>query len=322
MKKTLRPIVHRDEYTLLVERELLDYIREVLFEPLKDLLKDAGLEARVNSKDALRAAIQNGRVWYSDGVFSGKFNAEISREIRALGGKPMQGGGFTLHRERIPMDLMGAIDDARSRSDLLHRSVDTLLQQMSTNVVSSPVGLSFIKAVDKIVGDLQKQFVETVASEESISIQARVTPGIAKALDEKLTHNADLAIKNFTAKQIADLRAKVQKNALAGGRADSLVSLIETEYGVGKRHAAFIAEQETSLAVSKFREERYKSLGATEYEWSTSGDEKVRADHRALNGRRFSWDSPPIVDKATGRRANPGEDYRCRCVALPVVNLT
>ena len=58
-----------------------------------------------------------------------------------------------------------------------------------------------------------------------------------------------------------------------------------------------------------------------EYVWSTSQDSRVRDSHRRLNRKKFRWDDPPVVDPKTGRRCHPGEDYGCRCVALPVFNL-
>ena len=46
----------------------------------------------------------------------------------------------------------------------------------------------------------------------------------------------------------------------------------------------------------------------TRYIWRTQGDGKVRASHRANDGKIFSWDDPP----PTG---HPGEDFGCRCWA-------
>lgn len=48
------------------------------------------------------------------------------------------------------------------------------------------------------------------------------------------------------------------------------------------------------------------------YIWRTVGDEKVRGEHAARNGKRFSWDNPPEGGHA-------GEDYNCRCWAEPLV---
>ena len=65
-------------------------------------------------------------------------------------------------------------------------------------------------------------------------------------------------------------------------------------------------------------QELMRDAGVEEYIWSTSGDSRVRESHKKLNGKRFRWDDPPVVDEKTGRRCHPGEDYECRCVALAV----
>lgn len=44
----------------------------------------------------------------------------------------------------------------------------------------------------------------------------------------------------------------------------------------------------------------------------------TRTEHLALDGYKFSWDNPPIVNARTGARGHPGHDGNCRCVAEPV----
>jgi uncharacterized protein with gpF-like domain len=41
----------------------------------------------------------------------------------------------------------------------------------------------------------------------------------------------------------------------------------------------------------------------------------VRPDHADLDGTLQDTYDPPIVDKKTGRRGNPGIDFNCRCHA-------
>ena len=53
-------------------------------------------------------------------------------------------------------------------------------------------------------------------------------------------------------------------------------------------------------------------LGITQYIWRTSRDERVRESHLVLEGKTFSWDSPPDV-------GHPGQDINCRCTAEPVI---
>jgi len=67
--------------------------------------------------------------------------------------------------------------------------------------------------------------------------------------------------------------------------------------------------------VDLIQQERQQALGAETYIWRTSQDSRVRASHRALDGTIQRWDTPPIVDEKTGRRAHPGEDFQCRCRA-------
>ena len=49
-----------------------------------------------------------------------------------------------------------------------------------------------------------------------------------------------------------------------------------------------------------------------------SPNHPVREMHKALAGKVFSWDDPPITNEK-GDRNNPGQDYGCRCYARPIV---
>lgn len=322
MKKTLKPVVHKDEYTELVEKEVNAFFAEI-FEPLFGLLPRA--DTRENASfSALRAALENGKLYYSGEGFHGELSAAVSKELRALGAEFSE-GTFRITLNQLPLDLRMLISAAKTKAEDLHHEILNTLNAMEGAVPIAATGLTFTGAVDRIVQDLQKQFFESITAEVdsgSLAVPANLTPEIERVMRETLTLNTDIEVKNFTAEQIAELRAKVQQNLFQGGRPDRLEGIIQTQFGVNQRKARFIAENETSLAVSKFREERYKALGSKEYKWSTSHDSKVRHDHKLLDGRTFFWDTPPVVDIPTGRRRNPGEDYNCRCVALPIISIS
>ena len=65
---------------------------------------------------------------------------------------------------------------------------------------------------------------------------------------------------------------------------------------------------------------RQQAAGVNEYTWSTSRDERVRPMHAKLEGQRFAYDDPPETTE-DGETNNPGEDWQCRCIALPVISL-
>lgn len=330
MKATLEPIFHRDSFTEMVEPELIAYLRETVFNPVFDLLENAGLRENERPEPehpAVWAALLAGTLWYVDGVWTGEFNAAISRELRAMGAVSVV-AGFALPTLQVPFVLRGGIALAAARSAGLHRQLLQALTEIEENLPSAPTGLDFSDTVDNVVEDLQTQLVRTVSRVTELPSPAPVQPGTKEGLTEEITSKTNLTIKDFSLETTQQLRARVQQNLENGGRTDRLAKVIEAEFGVAKRKARIIADAETSILVSRFRQDRYEALGSTEYVWSTSHDEKVRPtspggsnNHRQLDGRRFSWASPPVVDSATGRRRHPGEDYGpCRCVARPIVN--
>lgn len=323
MKKCLRAIKHRDSYTTAITQVVQEYFDEVIYKPIIDLLASYDLDIKSNAKgEAVMNALKTGSIWYADGEFTGNFNAAISKELRNMGAKWNAGKScFTLPIHALPIDVRAAAAVSLNRSIALHDKVKDLLTAIQTNAVAAVVGLELAGTVEKIAASLHEQFAKSVDGIESIELSAVFTEATAQQMREELTENLELDIKNFVQEDIPKLREEVQANAFVGYRTDRLAEIIEARYGVTKRKAAFLADQETGLLVSKYRMHRALEIGARTYTWSTSGDERVRPDHRDLNNKVFSWDSPPITNKRTGMRNNPGEDYRCRCVALPIIEI-
>ena len=73
-----------------------------------------------------------------------------------------------------------------------------------------------------------------------------------------------------------------------------------------------ITRDQTNKAVSNLSQARHRQLGIEEYVWRTAKDERVRDEHRALNGTTHRWDTPPTV-------GHPGTPILCRCVPIPVI---
>lgn len=337
-QKVLRPIVHKDAYTRAVESEVLEYFREVLFMPLLIELMNAGVEVdpqyqaikydetgRENAAtDAVRAALKSGRIHYADGVFSGDFNAAISRELHTFGAtfNPST-KTFSIPIGQMPPQLTDAAVDSIARSRHLHEDVISTLAEIERNVAVSPIGLgaALSAKVDRVIVDAGRQFIQSVAT-QGVAIPPEFTPTMREQMTRELTQNLDLYVKDFTVDMTKELRQLVEENALNGARTDKLAKIIESRFGVTKRKAEFLADQETGLLMAKYREARYADIGVQEYIWSTSHDVRVRKDHASLDGKRFFFSAPPITNKDTGARNNPGEDYRCRCVPRPIVNLS
>lgn len=81
---------------------------------------------------------------------------------------------------------------------------------------------------------------------------------------------------------------------------------------VSESRAELIARDQTLKLAGAINEARQKDAGLTYFVWSTSNDERVRPEHAALDNQVFDWSALP-------EPGAPGQDFQCRCVAIPYV---
>lgn len=140
------------------------------------------------------------------------------------------------------------------------------------------------------------------------------TPEVGKKIETLRKKNVSL-VKSVTGNLLATMEKVLADNQ--GQTPQTMAKSLVAAVGVSQSKARFLARDQILKLNGQLTEDRHKAAGITQYEWVTSGDERVRPMHRALNGKRFSWDNPPLVGK--GRHEHPGGDYQCRCVANPVI---
>lgn len=153
---------------------------------------------------------------------------------------------------------------------------------------------------------------------------------VSEKLNEALKENVDL-IKSIQTDFINDIGSKVFTELFDGGRHENLVQLIRERGGVTESRAKFIARDQTSKLNASLTEVRAKELGLDLYRWGGAGDERERTSHSVLNGMLCKYSDPTVYSDDDGKTwkkrssiggyiGNPGEDYQCRCVALPYVS--
>lgn len=304
-----------------IAKEVESYFDEAIFDQLYAVLRDEDLKVRVENAlgDAVTAGLKSRRIWYTDGVFFGRFNAAISRELRQIGASwDEQSSVFRISASALPAHLRLAAAQSTEAAKKTAQKILDVLDQMESNLKQAKTGIRLVGPINDLLDNLNKQLGKTLTA-QSVGVPADLTESTRAEIAERYTENMELLIKDFAKSRIPALREKIQQNVFDGARTDKLVKIIQAEQGMSKRKATFLAEQESSLLVSKYRESRYKAIGSKRYVWKTSRDVRVRHDHAELNNKIFSWDDPPITNKATGERNNPGEDFGCRCVARPIV---
>ena len=332
-----RPVAEADYAD--VQKQLQDIFYRLLFAPLVELLAPHNAQVKAaarelkNSKSAVRElrnasvapvvnGIRSGKIQYSDGVFSGDFNAAISSALRSYGAQfNKTTGNFTLAPQDMPVEVLAAVNEyadvARQLHEELMKKIDEIGRNLTYTVGSADYRVDPERMVKKTESQFNKHYGDALGHEE-LSDRAK------RELAKDYSDNMNLWIVNFAVDMIKDLRGIVAENAQKGYRFDNLVDKIQIRYDVVPTKAAFLARQETSLYVSKHKEQRFTDVGVVEYIWRTSGDSEVRTSphggHKALNGKRFTFkDKAQAQYFSCGTPSNPGEDFQCRCVADPVL---
>lgn len=314
IQKTLRPIYDRDSYSKNIIMQIEYELYYLIYKPLLNILEGIDNSRQSAKQDALISAFKSRKIYYEDGYIYGTFSSTISKGLIGVGGKYNKTKkAFKISLSAFPQDIRSAI----AHSGVEDSARIEALKKETKSLKFLPIPrFSFQSVIDKTLQDLGVQFKKVTP--KSIEIPLELDDYARNRITEDYTDNINTFVDNWSSEAVERLRLKVEEQTVQGFRADKMAAIIQSEYGITKKRAKFIARQETSLLVSKYRQVRYEQAGINQYRWSTSQDERVRKDHRDLNNRIFSWDSPPIVDKATGRKAHPGEDFMCRCVALPI----
>lgn len=141
-----------------------------------------------------------------------------------------------------------------------------------------------------------------------------------KALGDWIETNASL-IESIPKEFLNEFKDTVYQEYLSGSSITDLSKQIRERYGVSKSKSRMLARDQLGKLNTQISRHQQQNVGSNKYKWKTAGDSRVRSRHKELNNKICSWDDPPVVDKKTGRKAHPGEDYQCRCVAIPVFDL-
>jgi len=158
----------------------------------------------------------------------------------------------------------------------------------------------FYAAMDDAVGVNLESIIQNEGLEDVLIATTRENVGLIRSIPEEFFKKIETAVFTGTTQ---------------GSTAGGMIKQIQKISKVTAQRAKLIARDQSSKLNSALNQQRQQNLGVEEYIWRTSGDERVRDNHRSKNGKIFRWDDPP---KDTG---HPGQDIQCRCVAQPIINL-
>ncbi len=171
---------------------------------------------------------------------------------------------------------------------------------------------SFVGSVDTTNKD---RFYKAMEDALGINVQSIIQDeGLEDILVATTRENVSL-IRSIPEEYLKKVEQAVFSGTTQGNTAVSMIKQLQDIGKVTTNRAKLIARDQSSKLNSALNQQRQQNLGVEEYVWRTSGDERVRENHRSKNGKVFRWDDPP---KDTG---HPGQDVQCRCVAQPIIEI-
>lgn len=201
--------------------------------------------------------------------------------------------------------------------------IDDLLQPSQARAINSATVIAF-----EIAAFNQAQYSKTINSVLGVDIFLE-EPWLESQIELFANQNSQL-IKNMTVNEIERVSGIIQRGLQEGSSYGSITESIEKSFGITRRHAKLIARDQTTKLNGSLTKLRQQEVGITQYRWQTSGDERVRPDHRVLDGKICRWDDPTVYlnektgkwekrSKIGGTNVHTSQDVNCRCVPIPMI---
>lgn len=326
--KYLKPIITPDAWASELDRAIFDAFRVAIYDGLLRTIGNIKTNAAKPFGSDLITAIRSGRIQYRDGVFSGELSASISRDLKEAGAAwDRARKGWRLPPASLPSPLRKAIEIASRRTDELLAAIKSIIDNVPNAVRDYVAGMNF----DHIAGITEERM--TKALRRTVSKEIGIEPTLSKDDQERLRdeyrQDVTRAIVKFSDDETERLREVVQRHIIEGRPRSELENYIMRRPGVSRERARFIARQETALFTVKLKQTGYQNLGIDRYRWKTTDAPtgtalgNVRPEHAKLHNRICSWDDPPLkaAQSSSGRDCHPGQDFNCRCVAIPIIEV-
>lgn len=240
---------------------------------------------------------------YDDPSFFGSMTTMPLEAFRAQLADPSRGAAPLAFRADAPSEL-----------ELAKRLIDEAAISTRQSMVKS--------TIEDIAGYFARE--TTIAQRRELSRQLTAGLGVdvipddrfIPALMDYFTHENAALITSVAEDLHRDVANLVARAFTKRMNPETLAAHIQHRFDVSESRARFIARDQLGKLWGQLNAVRQRGIGVTHFIWDTQEDDRVRIWHRSLHSKRYSYDDPPVVNDK-GERMLPGEDYGCRCDAIP-----
>lgn len=182
---------------------------------------------------------------------------------------------------------------------------------------AKPLAEAMVKQSEKASASSLHSSLEKLSGGMSLKTSG-LTPALLEVYKATVAENVSL-IKSISAQYMTRVEGAVMRSITTGNGLQDLVPALQEAEGVTHRRARNIALDQTRKAYNSINRTRMQAIGVKRFMWHHSGGgAHPREDHIEMDGKIYSFDELPVVDKRTGERGIPGQAPNCRCTMSPV----
>lgn len=249
-----------------------------------------------------------------------KMTEEVKRRITLLFSSNLSDDFFHNQKEIVAMDNSLSDKAKKLMNDLTFR---------------------FQKLFNDKAKKISEKMVNTAASTSSVNLKNSLeylSGGLALKTDfiphplknivkASINENVSL-IKSIPQKYLSDISGSVMRSITTGNGLKDLIPAISKHSNQTKRRIKNLALDQTRKAYNVINKQRLISIGVKKFKWLHSGGgQHPRKSHIAMNGKVFSYDDLPIINKEQAdkgyespQKGIPGQAINCGCTMNPVVS--
>jgi SPP1 gp7 family putative phage head morphogenesis protein len=249
------------------------------------------------------AAVESRYVRALSGI-TAQMTAQVTREIVKLfksetGSEYFAQDATIASQSRILMSALGS-----KFNDLFAKKARPLAETMATQAerASSP---ALHASLQKLSGGMS---LKTTG----------IPTGLGEIYKAAVAENVSL-IKSISTQYLQQVEGAVMRSITSGAGLQDLVPALQKYEGMTHRRARNIALDQTRKTYNAINRGRMEAIGVRQFMWHHSGGgAHPREDHIEMDGKIYSFDDLPVIDRRTGERGIPGQAPNCRCTMSPV----
>lgn len=302
-----------------IARKIIDWEWQWYFKPIFDVLKSNEV---LNDNNVLFEALKSGAIYYQNEAFyskTGRFSNRIALELEKIGARYSKYGRcYRIAQNKLSNKLLWIIEttNAKTYSNVL--AIKQVMDNFIGNIEELVKNIKLVDLAEQMILDVEKRAYENMRTNKIEIITPKMSDFRAREFAKNYIDTLRFDIKNILPEEVVKMREVVGQMAINGESRITIQRYIENKFKVSQKKAKFLTRNETSIAVTEYLSATYQENGSEEFKWIANLDERVRDEHRELNGTIWRYDNPPIIDKRTGTRGLPGEFYNCRCSFIPI----